>query len=870
MDAYATHANGVLALRTKTSRLPGLVAISLLLLATLAAFGDVTTPVSAALPEAAKTEVTARLKSFGYDFFAGAPTDFSVAPDASVPADYRLDTNDVVRVRYWTPTIAEISRELTVNQAGAVAVPDIGDVKAAHLTMEEFTKNLGQRLREQLKNPSFAADLITPRTISIFVTGAAKRPGRYTVRADANLFNVVYAAGGATEEGSLRAIALKRQNIIVATLDAYQFLLGGVLGKQVLLEDQDIVFVPTAGARVEIGGKVTRPAMYEISEGTRLADALAMAGGMKAAAYPRLLRLQRVENGQRVERTLNAQALVRDTKHADNLLLQDGDVLTVEDVAAQVRERVTIRGNVEHPGSYATTRTPTAKALLSEAKVQTGALWERADLLRTLDDGTPVVIPLPVKSLLDGKATDIPLVDQDEIIVYRTDEKLIIPLVAVDGAIKHPASYRVTDGMHVSDLLFAAGGLRRDAAPAVAHLYRRNGPNQYKIIRLSPTSALQGNATDNPVLQDEDRLVIYTQQDVEYRAEKLAVVGEVQRPGEYTLYQGLTLYDLLLQAGGPTDMAAGTIEVTFPAAPDSAIKRTEVKIWKLAEVMGGAHANEPLVAGMLVSLPRQGDKLTHPRQVMLRGQFRRPGVYALLSEDEDLASVVERAGGYTDDSDPFGMSLTREKDKMLSNATAQQVKTIMDALDQMLPPLDKAAGTARNTTDIMDVTTPAISPLEPAGSRTEKVLLVSPRRLTGMPTSNRISFNLEDRKSYLSRLGKVRLADGDIIEVPRKSQVVQVLGAVQSPGPVFYQADSLAKDFINRAGGCAADADMKRAVVVKVSGAVQVLTDKTTIDSGDVIIVPSKYQVIQPPTQRRTQDTLLNLLGTGLIIRGLL
>jgi protein involved in polysaccharide export with SLBB domain len=348
------------------------------------------------------------------------------------------------------------------------------------------------------------------------------------------------------------------------------------------------------------------------------------------------------------------------------------------------------------------------------------------------------------------------------------------------------------------------------------------------------------------------------------------VVGEVQRPGEFQAFAGLTLYDLLLQAGGPTDMACGTVEVASAADARSG-QPVQVKTYTLAEVTGGAHRDEPIKAGMLVSLPRRGDKANEPLRVELRGQVRRPGTYALLSEAESLASLLERAGGLTEESDPFGVSLTRRKEQMLSTATSEQIQTVMNTMDHLLPPVSKS----RDETDSLRINVANGDGLAfgwPGGGNRgqyETVLLVSPRRLTDMPTGKRISFSLEDRGSYLNRLGKVRLVDGDIVEVPRRSEVVQVLGAVQSPGPVFYQDGRSATEYLHRAGGVARDADVKRAVVIKVSGAVQPLAQAGTIDRGDVLVVASKYQVVQPPRRKTLGSSLGDLLGIALVIRGL-
>jgi protein involved in polysaccharide export with SLBB domain len=149
------------------------------------------------------------------------------------------------------------------------------------------------------------------------------------------------------------------------------------------------------------------------------------------------------------------------------------------------------------------------------------------------------------------------------------------------------------------------------------------------------------------------------------------------------------------------------------------------------------------------------------------------------------------------------------------------------------------------------------------------VLLVSPRRLAQVPSSDRIAFSLENKSTYLDRIDSVELADGDVIEIPRRSDVVQVLGAVQSPGPVYYVPGYSASDYVERAGGEAPDADSNRAVVVSVSGISRSMHQVTEVNRGDVIIMASKHQVIQPPRQRSILETLGAVLGLVWIFRGL-
>jgi protein involved in polysaccharide export with SLBB domain len=375
-----------------------------------------------------------------------------------------------------------------------------------------------------------------------------------------------------------------------------------------------------------------------------------------------------------------------------------------------------------------------------------------------------------------------------------------------------------------------------------------------------------GAGSENPALNDDDRLVVYKETDVDFKSDKVTIVGEVQRPGEYKAYEGMSLYDLIIQAGGPTNMAAGTVEVATPISdPESKVKASVV-IYTLAEATDGTHRDEPLTPGMLLSIPRRAEKLITPMKVELKGQFKRPGVYALLYDDEPLKSLIERAGGFTENADPFGISLSRKKEQIASAAAREQLATVLNTMDQLLPPVSEKPNatllTAPGVENLAAGTTDASLGLGDA------LLLVSPRRLKQMPTNNRIAFSLEDKESYLENIGSVHLADGDVIEVPLQSEVVQVLGAVQSPGPVFYVPGYSINDYIQRAGGGAPDADFNRAVIISISGAVQPLNKAQAINPGDVIVMASQHQVIQPPRHRSLFDTVTSLLGIAWVFRG--
>ena len=57
------------------------------------------------------------------------------------------------------------------------------------------------------------------RSIQVFVTGEARRPGSYTVSSLSTLVNAVFACGGPGPHGSLRHILLKRNGGVTADFD---------------------------------------------------------------------------------------------------------------------------------------------------------------------------------------------------------------------------------------------------------------------------------------------------------------------------------------------------------------------------------------------------------------------------------------------------------------------------------------------------------------------------------------------------------------------------------------------------------------------------------------------------------------------------
>ena len=133
------------------------------------------------------------------------------------------------------------------------------------------------------------------------------------------------------------------------------------------------------------------------------------------------------------------------------------------------------------------------------------------------------------------------------------------------------------------------------------------------------------------------------------------VNGAVRKEGEYNYGDGMTLQDLLLQAGGLTQKAEGSrVEVSRIMEYNIATnrlkpKRTIVKSVKIGEslILSRQAKNFKLEPFDQIFV-RENPNFESAQNIVLSGEVKYPGTYTLLSKDEKISSIIKRAGGLTD------------------------------------------------------------------------------------------------------------------------------------------------------------------------------------------------------------------------------
>lgn len=132
------------------------------------------------------------------------------------------------------------------------------------------------------------------------------------------------------------------------------------------------------------------------------------------------------------------------------------------------------------------------------------------------------------------------------------------PLIAeVSGEVKHPGFYPIAANFKVKDLLIAAGGLTADAYPFNAELSSRVVSGERvstDIININLLDALVESPANNVMIQPRQRLNVLVQPNIK-QERSITLQGEVRFPGTYTLRDGETLADIIVRAGGLTELA---------------------------------------------------------------------------------------------------------------------------------------------------------------------------------------------------------------------------------------------------------------------------------------------------------------------------
>ncbi len=263
---------------------------------------------------------------------------------------------------------------------------------------------------------------VPARAAAATLAGAVRRPGEYELGPQASLRELLeltggLAPGGAGSDARLTRIGPDGRKETVS-IDLRRVLTAAA---DVPLQSADTVFVPplsvlqdvvevrgafigtTESSKTITSGKPTIVQRFELAQGERVRDVVVKAGGAAAYADLRLTFIDRIgTTGPRQRVPLDMQKLLVEKDETQNVLVQNGDVLTLP----VVEDKVYVVGEVKSPGAqdFRPDLTPReyvalaggpgnrAKVASTTVTFRTGRTYAMAEA-PPLEPGTVVTVP---------------------------------------------------------------------------------------------------------------------------------------------------------------------------------------------------------------------------------------------------------------------------------------------------------------------------------------------------------------------------------------------------------------------------------------------------------------------------------------------
>ena len=289
-----------------------------------------------------ENSVGQKLPIYGVSLFDRVPSTYAPLDRVPVAPDYTIGPGDELDVRLWGQISSE--QRLVVDRTGDIFIPQVGRISVAGLHFSELPGALKTSIGRVFRNFEVSVNMGQLRSIQVFVMGHARRPGPYTVSALSTLVNALFVSGGPSPQGSMRNIQLKRDGTLVTRFDMYDLLLRGDKTKDVGLKPGDVIFIPSAGARVAVAGSIENAAIYEIEAHCSLREILSDAGGLTPVAAGQHAVLERIDN----RATLVSENIQLSGSGLDTVV-QDGDIINLLKVVPRFAKTVALKGNVADP-----------------------------------------------------------------------------------------------------------------------------------------------------------------------------------------------------------------------------------------------------------------------------------------------------------------------------------------------------------------------------------------------------------------------------------------------------------------------------------------------------------------------------------------
>ena len=546
--------------------------------------------------------------------------------------------------------------------------------------------------------------------------------------------------------------------------------------------------------QVNVMGDVAYPGTYTLSGFATAFHALYRAGGV---VDPGSLRNIKVVRGNKTVGVVDVyEYLAKGTQKSD-VRLEEGDVVLVPAYS----EIVKVDGLVKRPMIYELKEGETVANVLEYAGgFALGANSSAVTVFRMQGAGHEV------RTVEDKDFGTFRLQNGDRMDVGAQTTRFLNRTV-ITGAVYLEGTYELDEVRTAKGLVQKAGGLLPEAFTDRVVVHREHDDRTQEVFSLNLTEIMAGTQPDF-VLQNNDELFIASSSDLKDRG-TMTISGMVNNPGTFLFAENTTIEDFIIMAGGLQDGASTSrVDVTRRKKDANGLVATsdigELYTFSIKDGLVADGRRDFVLEPYDEVLVRQSPSYNVQRHFSVTGEVNFPGDYTLTSREERVSDLIQKAGGLTSFAYVQGARIIRP-------ATDAEIRQAKETKEMMLSVLDTAKTAAL--------------------SETEEAAILS---------YYTVALDLESALASPGGASDVVLREGDVVEIPVRTNVVRIHGAVMFPTAVSYDPKMTGSDYIEAAGGYAQDARRNRTYVVNMAGRAKRLKAGTRVEPGSEIYVPEK------------------------------
>lgn len=521
--------------------------------------------------------------------------------------------------------------------------------------------------------------------------------------------------------------------------------------------------------RVTVIGQAKKPGTLTVSSLTTLFNALYLCGGPTNMGSYRDIEVIR---GNAVKRTADLYNFLLNGDQTDNIFLKEGDVIRIP----YYKNRVKISGKVKREGKFEMLDSESFGDLLKYCGGFTDDAYRGAVSVIRLTDTERKIIDLESSGYSSFKP-----MGSDEYLVRKLQDEFGNRVV-IAGSVNRPGAYELNPGITVKDLIVKAGGLSEDAYTKGASIFRYLSNKIPTTLSIDLDSVL--HLGEEVFLQKNDSMFVHSIFDFTDK-NFITVEGDVRKPGNVPWRENFTLHDLLLSVGGLIESGdSSNIEISrrIKNANVDKTNHNESTVFNVDLTNKNQTQHDIYLQPFDMIIIKTLPGYTAQRSVLVQGEVKNPGRYALETSGEKISSLIRRAGGFKASADSSSITIRRIAK---SNLTKQERESLLERI------LNINQDSLFNNPKMKDE-------------------LYKPYDL--------ISVDLSTALAHPQNSENLILEEGDILTIDRSSNLVKVSGDVYFPTIVPYQPNKNLKYYVGQAGNFTSSARKSGSLVIYPDG----------------------------------------------------